>query len=103
MATEMTVAETSSIFQEIAMATGLPSLAVEVGFIVLALIIILLIIMVVSAILRIRKEMISLNFKISYIARLLKRQIEGAALKKEPEKKVEPKDKNAYKKDEWKL
>ena len=103
MATEMTVAETSSIFQEIAMATGLPSLAVEVGFIVLALIIILVIIMVVLAILRIRKEMISLNLKINYIARLLKRQIEGTAVKKEPEKKLGPKEKKAYKKDEWKL
>lgn len=102
METEMTVAETTSIFHHIAIATGLPSLAVEVGLIILTLIIIIVTIMVVLAILRIRKEMISLNFKISYIARLLKRQIEGAALKKEPEKKVEPKEKRAYK-DEWKL
>ena len=49
------------------------------------------------------QKWLRLNLKINFIARLLKRQIEGTAVKKEPEKKLGPKEKKAYKKDEWKL
>lgn len=102
MGTEMTVPATASIFEKIATAIGLPLLAVEVGFIILALILILIIIMVVLSILRIRKEIISLNYRIGYIARMLKREIEEAAFEGERAKKGEAEEKEMYK-EEWKF
>ena len=102
METEMTVAVTASVFEKIANATGLPQIAVEVGFVILALVLILITIMVVLSILRIRKEIISLNYRIGYIARLLKREIEEAAFETQPAKKKEAEEKETYK-EEWRF
>jgi hypothetical protein len=102
MGTEMTVPVTASIFEKIAAATGLPPIAVEVGFIILTLILILITIMMVLSILRIRKEIINLNYRIGYIARLLKREIEEAAFETQPAKKKEAEEKEIYK-EEWKF
>ena len=102
METEMTVAVTASVFEKIANATGLPQIAVEVGFVILALVLILITIMVVLSILRIRKEIISLNYRIGYIARLLKREIEEAAFETQTAKKRETEEKENYK-EEWKF
>ena len=102
METEMTVPVTASVFKKIATAAGLPQIAVEVGFIILAFILILITIMVVLSILRIRKEIISLNYKIGYIARLLKREIEEAAFEKQPAKNKEAAEKETHK-EEWKF
>ena len=102
METEMTVPVTASVFEKIATATGLPQIAVEVCFIILALVIILITIMIVLSILRIRKEIITLNYKIGYIARLLKREIEEAAFETQKAKKKEAEEKETYK-EEWKF
>ncbi len=102
MGSENTVPEAASIFEKIAMSLGMPPLAVEISFIILTMIIFLVVIVLVFAILRIRKEMISLNFKLGYIARLLKREIEGPAITQEPEKKKEA-DKEESFKEKWKF
>jgi hypothetical protein len=102
MGSENTVPEAASIFEKIAMSLGMPPLTVEISFIILTMIIFLVVIVLVFAILRIRKEMISLNFKLGYIARLLKREIEGPAITQEPEQKKEP-DKEESFKEEWKF
>ena len=102
MDTVMTVPVTASVFEKIAAATGLPQIAVELGFIILALVLILITIMMVLSILRIRKEIISLNYRIGYIARLLKREIEEAAFETQPAKKKAAEEKETYK-EEWKF
>jgi len=102
METEMTVPVTASVFEKIAAATGLPQIAVEIGFIILALVLILITIMMVLSILRIRKEIISLNYRIGYIARLLKREIEESAFETQTARKKETEEKETYK-EEWKF
>ena len=77
METGMTAAGTGGIFKNISLATGLPPIAVEMCFIVLGLIFLLVTITVVFAIFRIRREMISLNFKIIYIGRLIEQAVKG--------------------------
>ena len=71
--------EPTNIFQKIAMSTGLPSLAVEVGFLLVAMLLILVAILVVSAILKIRKEIVRMSKTANYIAGLITR---GAADRK---------------------
>ena len=102
MDTVMTVPVTASVFEKIATATGLPQMAVEIGFIILALVLILITIIVVLSILRIRKEIIRLNYRIGFIARLLKREIEEATFETQPAKKKEAEEKETYK-EEWKF
>jgi hypothetical protein len=102
METEMTVPVTASVFGKIATATGLPQMAVEIGIIILALVLILITIMMVLSILRIRKEIISLNYRIGYIARLLKREIEEVAFETQPANKKGAEEKETYK-EEWKF
>jgi hypothetical protein len=102
METEMTVPVTASVFEKIATATGLPQIAVEISFIILALVLILITIMMVLSILRIRKEIISLNYRIGYIARMLKREIEEAAFETQPAKRKGAEEKETYK-EEWKF
>ena len=99
---DTTLLETSSIFQKIAISTGLPLFVVEVGGIILTIILILAAILMVSATLRIKKEMISLNFKIGYMARLLKRELEGSAQKKETHKTKETEKEENFK-EHWKF
>ena len=99
---DTTLLETSSIFQMIAISTGLPLIVVEVGGIILTIILILAAILMVSATLRIKKEMISLNFKIGYMARLLKRELDGSAKKKVADETKEPEKEETYK-EEWKF
>ena len=69
----MTAAESTSVFQKIAMTTGLPSLFVEAGFLLLMMVLFLIIVLVLLAIFRIRKEMVRMNHVANYIAQLLKR------------------------------
>ncbi len=85
--------ESTNIFQKIVMSTGLPSLAVEVGFLLVVMFLILVVITVVLAILRIRKEMVRMNKTANYIAGLLTR---GAADRKISTGYYE------FKPDEWK-
>lgn len=68
--------EVPTIFDKIAASTGLPSLAVEAGFLVIAISMVLVMIFIVLAIIRIRKEMIKANAALSYIARLLTKGFE---------------------------
>jgi hypothetical protein len=67
----MTGSETTDVFEKIAISIGLPSLAVEVGFLLFVIILILVVILVVLAMLRIKKEMIKFDIGVHYIARLL--------------------------------
>ncbi len=100
--------EAASIFDKIAQSLGLTPLVVEISFIVLTIIIILIVFVFLFTALRIRKEIISLNFKLGYIARLLKREIEGPAISPEPttspepEIKKEPSKEEPYQ-EEWKF
>ena len=114
MGSEITAGEAASIFEKIAQSLGMPSIVVEIGFIILTMIIILIVLVFLFTILRIRKEMISLNFKLGYIARLLKREIEGPATtpgpaispepskSPEPETREKPAKEEPYK-EEWKF
>jgi hypothetical protein len=65
------LSETTTIFQKIAVSIGLPSIAVEVGSLLLLTALLLVFISVVLAILRVRKEMVKMNYTATYIARLL--------------------------------
>ena len=90
----------ASIFERIAQSLGLTPFAVEISFIILTMIIILIVFVFLFTALRIRKEMISLNFKLGYIARLLKREIEGPAISPEPTISPEPEAKKEAPKEE---
>ena len=68
-----------TIIDKIAASTGLPSLAVEAGFLVIAISMVLVMIFIVLAIIRIRKEMIKANAALSYITRLLTKGFERLA------------------------
>ena len=68
--------EVPTIFEKIAASTGLPSLAVEAGFLLITISIVLVVIFMVLAVFRIRKEMIKVNVALSYIARLLTKGFE---------------------------
>ena len=102
MGSESTVGEAASIFEKIALSLGLSPFVIEISFILLTMIILLIVIVFLFATLRIRKEMISLNFKLGYIARLLKREIEGPPASQEPEKKEAPGKEESFK-EEWKF
>ena len=98
----------ASIFEKIAQSMGLAPMVVEISFIILTMITILIVFVFLFTALRIRKELISLNFKLGYIARLLKREIEGPAnspeptISPEPEIKKEPPKEEPYQ-EEWKF
>ena len=79
----MPTSETITVFQRIATATGLSPLEVEIGSVVLFALIIAVIIYVVLAISRIRKEIVNLNLAVRYLVRLIKQEIEGAAIDRE--------------------
>lgn len=108
MESEITAGEAASLFEKIARSLGLSPFAVEISFIILTMIVILIVFVFLFTALRIRKEMISLNFKLGYIARLLKREIEGPAISPEPtispetRTKKEPPKEEPYK-EEWKF
>ena len=102
MGSETTVSQATTILDKIAMSLGWPPLAVEIFFIILTVIIVLVIFIVLFAILRIRKELIRLNFKLGYIARMVKREIEGSEMKKTPEIRQTPQEVDAFK-EEWKF
>lgn len=102
MGSESAAGETASIFDKIAVSLGLSPFFVEISFIILAMIVILIVIVFLFAILRMRKEIISLNFKLGYIARLLKREIEGPPPGPEPEEKKEAEKEDSFK-EEWKF
>ena len=98
----------ASIFEKIAQSLGLAPMVVEISFIILTMLTILIVFVFLFTALRIRKEIISLNFKLGYIARLLKREIEGPAnspeptISPEPEIKKEPPKEEPYQ-EEWKF
>ena len=103
MGSENTVGEAVSIFDKIAGSLGVSPFVVEICFIILMMIIILVVMVFLFATLRIRKEMISLNFKLGYIARLLKREIEGPLPGgPAPEEKKAPEKEDGFK-EEWKF
>jgi Sec-independent protein translocase protein TatA len=79
----MPTSETITVFQKIATATGLSPLEVEIGSVVLFALIIVVIIYVVLAISRIRKEIVNLNLAVRYLVRLIKQEIEEAAIDRE--------------------
>jgi hypothetical protein len=79
----MSTSETITVFQKITTATGLSPWEVEIGLVVLFALIIAVIIYVVLAITRIRKELINLNLVVRYLIRMLKQEIEGAAIDRE--------------------
>jgi len=74
--------ELMSIIQTFSEFTGLPPLVVETLFLLLLAIIFTVIVFMVRAILRIRYEMIKMNYTISYIARLLERGYKNRRLYK---------------------
>jgi hypothetical protein len=102
MEPETTASQATSILEEIAISLGWPPLAVEICFIIFTMVIILVIFIVVFAILRIRKELISLNFKLGYIARMVKREIEGSEVKRTTEVAQKPPEVDSFK-EEWKF
>jgi phage shock protein PspC (stress-responsive transcriptional regulator) len=102
MGSESAAGETAGIFDKIAVSLGMSPFFVEISFIILAMIVILIVIIFLFAILRMRKEMISLNFKLGYIARLLKREIEGPPPGPQAEEKKEADKEDAFK-EEWKF
>lgn len=65
------MSESTTIIHKIAVSIGLPTIAVEVGFLVLLTALLLVFILVVLTILRVRKETIRMNYTVTYIARLL--------------------------------
>ena len=71
-----------SIIQTFSEFTGLPPLVVETLFLLLLAIIFTVVVFMVRAILRIRYEMIKMNYTISYIARLLERGYKNRRLYK---------------------
>jgi hypothetical protein len=103
MGTDLPATATDSIFQKIAIVTGFPLIIVEVGFILLAVFVILMFIIRLSTSLRIRKEIISLNFKVGYIARLLRDELNPPVEIKETEFKETEGEKEEAIKEEWKF
>lgn len=71
-----------SIIQTFSEFSGLPPLVVETLFLLLLAIIFTVVVFMVRAILRIRYEMIKMNYTISYIARLLERGYKNRRLYK---------------------
>ena len=67
----MSTSDTISIIQDIAEITGLSTLAVETGLLLLITFLFLVVLFVVVALLRIRKEMIKFNLGAGHLARLL--------------------------------
>ncbi len=61
------------MIQKIADFTGLPSLAIETGFLLFLTFLIVIVVFLVLAIFRIKNEMIKVGYTINYIARLLER------------------------------
>lgn len=68
----MSAPETTNIIQDLAEVTGLPTLAIEAGFLLILMILILVVVLVVEAIWRIKKEMVKFNLGVGYISLLLK-------------------------------
>jgi len=61
------------MIQKIADFTGLPSLAIETGFLLFLTFLIVIVIFLVLAIFRIKNEIIKMGYAINYIARMLER------------------------------
>ena len=76
------MSESATVFNKIAVAIGLPSIAVEAGFLLLLTALLLILILVMLAILRVRKETIRLNYTATYIARLLNQEYKNIQARK---------------------
>jgi len=81
--------DSPNFFQSAAMSLGLPSEVIEIAFILIFIILLLFLIFVPIAIASLRKELSGINWKLGYIARFIKREMEE-------QKKME-----AAKKDQW--
>jgi hypothetical protein len=80
----------TGLIARIAASLGYPTIVVELLIAGCFLILLLVVLFSVLAIFRIRKEMISLNFKIVYIGRLIEQAVKGPRLPKAA--KEAPKD-----------
>jgi hypothetical protein len=81
--------DSTNFFQAISMSLGLPSEVIEIAFILFFIILLLFLIFVPITMVSIRKELSGINWKLGYIARFLKREMEE-------QKKME-----AAKEDQW--
>ena len=64
--------EITTIIQDLSELTGLSSLAIEIGFLLILTALVLAVVFVIEAIFRIKKEMVKLSSGAGYIAHLLK-------------------------------
>ena len=81
--------DSTNFFQAISMSLGLPSEVIEIAFILFFIILLLFLIFVPITMVSIRKELSGINWKLGYIARFIKREMEE-------QKKME-----AAKEDQW--
>ena len=70
------------VIQKIEELTGLPSLVIETGFLLLLTFLIVIVVFLVLAIFRIKNETIKMSYTINYIARLLERGYKDRKLHK---------------------
>jgi hypothetical protein len=76
---------TAGLIGQIAHSLGYPVIVIESLFFGFLIVLLLAVVFAVMAIFRIRKEMISLNFKIAYIGRLIEQAVKGPRLSKAAE------------------
>jgi len=70
------------LIDQLAAALGVSPIVIEISIFAFLVVLLLVTIFAVLAIFRIRKEMISLNFKIVYIGRLIEQAVKGPATPK---------------------
>lgn len=83
----------TGLIARIAASLGYPTIAVELLIAGCFLILLLVVLFSVLAIFRIRKEMISLNFKVVYIGRLIEQALKGPRMPKAAEEAPEDRPK----------
>lgn len=80
----------AGLIAQIAETFGLSSAAVEVAIAVFAIVALIVAVFAVLAIFRIRRELISLNFKIVYIGRLIEQAVKKSPVPKPAQKTASP-------------
>ena len=81
-----TTEATVGLIAQIAQSLGYPAIVIELIMFGFLIIVLLVVVFAVLAIFRIRKEMISLNFKIMYIGRLIEEAIKKPQIPKTAKK-----------------
>ena len=81
--------ETTNFFQSISMSLGLPAELIEIVVILFLILLLLFLIFVPLSLISIRKELSGINWKLGYIARFIKRDME------------EQKQRETAKEDQW--